>query len=220
MICVISGGYLTYEKVNNNIIFKLINKDKNEALLKEVPYCDYMDLAVVFYLFLPEYTTDKGMATVPVTNEMLEEWRVETEDLMVRALENTPRLLGLQIRGILTTIASYIGDKELEDIARTEDEYNPLYVATNNLKNNGAAVILYKDMLRAFSARKKSDIYVIPCSIHEVILLTSQDCIGMDVEELKKMIHTVNETELTEDDILSDSLYFYSRENDKLSLVS
>jgi hypothetical protein len=150
----------------------------------------------------------------------MEKWNVGVDTLMELALENTPRLLGLKIRGIFSTIADYMDDEKLSEIAEEEDKYTPLYVATNNIATNGAAVVLYKDMLRAFSARKKSDIYIIPCSIHELILVSASECKGIDVNELKKLICDVNRFELREDDVLSNNLYLYKREENNLSVVA
>ena len=38
----------------------------------------------------------------------------------------------------------------------------------------------------------------------------------MCAEELKNMVRSVNETELHETEILSDNVYYYDRESDKI----
>lgn len=211
---------MTFEKFNNKIVFSLINKENHQELLSKVPHKDYLDMAVVFYAYFTEVKIDEGNASMLVDNQLMEKWGVDVDTLMEHALENTPRLLGLKIRGIFSTIASYMDDEALTEIAEQEDKYTPLYVATNNIATYGAGVVLYKDMLKAFSARKKSDLYIIPCSIHELILVASSECEGMDVQELKKLIVDVNQFDLPSDEVLSDNLYFYNRKENKVSLVA
>ena len=41
--------YLDYEKVKDNLACKLINREKNRELLKQIPYVPFLDLAVVCY---------------------------------------------------------------------------------------------------------------------------------------------------------------------------
>ncbi len=201
------------------IVFKLINKKKNEELLSKVPHITYLDLAIVFYYLLPGFDADEGGESFMIRNQELEFLNLSVDELLALAKENTPRLLGLKIQGILSTIAEYMDDIDLMLAAEKEESYVPLYVATNRIKSNGAGVILYKDMLDAISAKLNSDLYVIPSSIHEVILVrVIKDC-QVDTSSLKDMISYVNKTELQDADILSDSLYYYSRENKALEFA-
>ena len=43
-----------YEGIRSNIACKLIHAASNEAILKDVPYIPWMDLAIVFYLCIHE----------------------------------------------------------------------------------------------------------------------------------------------------------------------
>ena len=208
---------MTYEKFNKNIVFKLINKDKNVELLETVPYKEYLDLAVVFYI--AHTNDDDSLKCKVITNELMTSWGVDVDALMGLALENTPRLLGLKIRGILSTIASYTDNEELQSVAEEEDSDLPLYVATNNIAMHGAAVLIYRDFLKAFAARKKSDVYIIPCSVHELIMIPSVECPNIDPVEIKNLIFYVNRNELKEEDFLSDNLYFYNVYNDEVTIV-
>ncbi len=212
--------YLKYSpKVKNHVIFKLVNRKKNEALLETVPHVDFLDLSVVFYFFMDEYQIDEGTGSILIKNEHIGLWGIDKDELMRDALVNTPRLLGLKVDGIFSTIAHYLGDDSILDMAKQEDLYTPLYVATNNLARNGAAVILYKDMLKDLSERLNSDLYIIPCSINEIIIAKIMEGFDYSTDSLREMIYMVNRDELKEEDILSDNLYFYSRTDNKLVIA-
>ena len=58
--------------VRDNIVFKVINRDKYQELLKKIPHVDYLDLAIVFYYYLEENKNDKGDCLMQINNEMLE----------------------------------------------------------------------------------------------------------------------------------------------------
>ncbi len=206
-------------EVQENIVFKMINRKKNEGFLKTVPHIDYLDLAIIFYYRNIDNPELDGAGFVMITNALLELWKVDVDYLMELGLSNTPRILGFKVRGILSTIADYIGEEDLQRLAEEEDSHTPLYVATNNNAVYGAGVLIYRNALKALAAKFKSDLYIIPCSIHELIILKVIEGCEYSVYELKAMIHHVNRTELSEEDFLSDNLYFYNRSSGELGIV-
>lgn len=52
----------------------------------------------------------------------------------------------------------------------------------------------------------KSDLYILPSSIHEIIVLPVD--FRDDVTGLKDMVNTVNQTQVLPEEFLSDSVYF------------
>ncbi|MCR5196221.1 MAG: DUF5688 family protein [Pseudobutyrivibrio sp.] len=208
-----------YKSVSSQIIFKLINKEMNMELLKNTPHIEYLDLAIVFYYYMPDLSVADGVGCIMIQNEHAKLWNVTVDDLMNDAMENTPRIMGFKLQGILSTICEYIGDSNLMEMAEVEDRNTPIFVATNEYKSNGAAVILYKDTLRALAAKLKSDLFLIPCSVNEVIIVEAIEGICVDTTKLKEMIYQVNREEIAKQEVLSDNLYFYSRVTGKLCIV-
>ena len=94
----------------------------------------------------------------------------------------------------------------------TEPKGPKMYVAGNESKNYGAAVILYENFLANFARKMQCNFYILPSSIHEVILLPVENE-NDDISRLKEMVYEVNHTELSEEEILSDSLYMFNWEN-------
>ena len=85
-----------------------------------------------------------------------------------------------------------------------------MLILTNAGKTYGACCILYPKVLERLAERVDGDYYLIPSSVHEFILLPVEQ--GRSAAELKEMIVEVNSTELTPEEILSDQLYLYSRQ--------
>ena len=72
---------------------------------------------------------------------------------------------------------------------------------------------LLKDLATAIG----SGMYIIPSSIHEVILVPSVNC--DDGESIRQMIREVNDTQVEMEEILSYSLYYYDKEEDKVLIA-
>ena len=218
-----SEVFYDFEKIKNSIVFKLVNKKRNEKMLKDVPHFDVLDLSMVFYFLVN--TENIQNATAMIHNEHLKMWNVSRDEIYKTATENTPRLLGYSIRSIDEIIKEYFDKCTAEGMnINMEQDFGrdilsggrndiDMYVLTNHFQMNGAACMLYEKPLKWFSQKMKADIYIIPSSVHEVLML-SADNIGKD--ELNFMVEQVNKQELAPTDILSDHVYMYDRKRDEI----
>lgn len=226
-----------FKCIQETICFRLIHFEKNRELLQQIPHIPYLDLAVVFYCIVNNECIGNG--NILIRNEHLEKWNVELKDIQRCAFSNTSRLLKGSIVPMEDVICDLMRTRMIYDIENSieeqmnsymkisEDMVEPIvremmgkiyteakgpkmYVAGNETKNFGAAVILYESFLKDFSEKISSDFYVLPSSVHEVILIP----VGNEeneVDKLREMVYEVNHTELYEEEILSDSIYIYRR---------
>ena len=203
--------FLNYETVRSRIIFKLINTEKNRELLRDVPYIPFHDLSIVFQCLVSEERF--GNASILIHNVHLQLWKVNARELYECALENTPLLQGYELADMNTVLEEMkalggIDDEEIEDMQQEV----PMYVLSNKSRINGASCILYKDILKDFAMVVDKDLYVLPSSIHEVILLPSDGT--QESEQLKEMVREINQSQVEKEEVLSDSVYFYRRSDD------
>ena len=203
--------FLNYETVRSRIIFKLINTEKNRELLRDVPYIPFHDLSIVFQCLVSEERF--GNASILIHNVHLQLWKVNARELYECALENTPLLQGYELADMNTVLEEMkalggIDDEEIEDMQQEV----PMYVLSNKSRINGASCILYKDILKDFAMVVDKDLYVLPSSIHEVILLPSDGT--QESEQLKEMVREINQSQLEKEEVLSDSVYYYRRSDD------
>ncbi len=214
-----------FAKIKSNIVYKHVNKDNNKKLLKDVPYFEYLDLAIVFYFIIN--TEDIKNATALIHNRHLELWNINKDALFEIAKYNTPRLLRCTMADMNDVIRGFIYEEmtdgkgvmpeSLAELERLETAYDnrtvKMFVLTNNLKVNGAACILYDNIIRQFASFIGSDLYIIPSSVHEVILVPAG---SVGIEELNKMVRQVNREEVEKYEILSDHIYKYVYKQDKI----
>lgn len=196
-----------YNKVKGKIIYHLINREANEELLENVPYEDYLDLAIVFYVLLEINTY--GMASMMIRNEHLEMWDVTSSEIYHRACQNTWRLLPSELQTMQSVIEHLTGnlDEEVKDF---------MFVLSNQAHNYGATVILYDNCLQMIGNYLKENYYVLPSSVHEVIIIPESESISQG--ELSRLVKEINETQVAEDEILSNQAYYFDRKKKKLIL--
>ncbi|XCP83453.1 DUF5688 family protein [Roseburia hominis] len=175
---------LSFPKVKDKICYQLIQKTTNRQLLDQVPHDDYLDLAVVYYILLEN--TDFGDATLTVRNEHLHRWNVAQEEVAEAARRNTPHLLPLSMYPMV----------------------GHLHILTNNARSLGAAAILYPNALEHAYEMLGENFYILPSSIHEVILIPESH--GIRRTQLDVMVKEVNANELEPSEVLSEHVYYYS----------
>ena len=203
--------FLNYETVRSRIIFKLINTEKNRELLRDVPYIPFHDLSIVFQCLVSEERF--GNASILIHNVHLQLWKVNARELYECALENTPLLQGYELADMNTVLEEMkalggIDDEEIEDMQQEV----PMYVLSNKSRINGASCILYKDILKDFAMVVDKDLYVLPSSINEFILLPSDG--KKESVQIKEMEREINQSQVEKEEVLSDSVYYYRRSDD------
>lgn len=210
--------------VKEKVVFKIINFDDNQDLLKEVPYRKVLDLAVVYYCRIdyPEI----GRGTITIKNENIEMWNVSEEDLYEAAFENANKYLPCSIMPMHTVLGQYVEDNFTEELKEQEKQFVEkinsdvnLYVMTNNEKSFGAATMFYENVLENFAMQLHKNLYILPSSVHEVLLLPVEDKDNHKTMQLQEMVFEVNNTQVMLEERLSYNVYFYNLENKKIELL-
>ncbi len=224
---------LSFEKFKDKIYFRLVNFKQNKKLIKQVPHIPFLDLAILFYCLVEQ---KEGMiGSLHISNDLMKEWDIGKAELFRLAMENTPRLFPVCVRTMdemvggmlkkdMEELVSYYREKGASSKTAREVEKNcievlehlkscrekKIYVVTNTAGVNGAAVLLYENWIQNFSELKQTDFYILPSSIHEILLIPSGS--GFYEEELKEMVREVNRNHVPEEDILSNEVYIYHKD--------
>lgn len=209
-----TSRFIEWRNVKDIICPKIINYAANRELLNSVPYRKVCDLAVVYYAVVD--ICENGVASILLRNEHLKLWGKTEADLYELALENYRRIFSITSRNLDHIILELMNCKE--DISFDENTIVPMIVVTNNKKLNGAAAILFPDELQKIADKMGADLYILPSSVHEIILLSTDNT--MTVDELKETVRFVNSNELRQEEVLSDNVYLFNRHNPSIEIVS
>ncbi len=202
-----------YEKVKNGLSYKLISAERNGSLLKKVPFVPFLDLAIVFYYSLDISGIPDG--TILIRDVHLDMWGIDRDTLIEDARKNGPELLPGRCRDMFSVLSGMKQGFE-RDFDDTED-LPLMYVVSNTKMINGASAMLYPGVMSELSCRLGRNLYIIPSSIHELIIIPDD---GLeDIKGLKDMIYNINRTQVEPQDVLSDSLYYFDCETEKITIA-
>ena len=196
------------------IVMKLVNYEYNRELLKTVPYDRFLDLAVIYYYILD--ISEKGAATILIHNSHLDMWGVNKAELKKMAYINYRKFYEVVIKRIEDVVLELIGATGAELGIESDELQSSIYIVTNQMKLNGATSMLFPEKLQEISEQLGSDLYILPSSIHEILVCPK---LGNDIEELKEMVNEVNTTCVDKTERLSDSIYCYSRKSGRVDIA-
>ena len=209
--------FLNYESVRQKIIYKLVNTEKNKELLEDIPHIEFLDLSIVFQCLVTQ--EDFGRASILIHNVHLKLWDVSVEILYQAAKENTQQLQGYEIKGMTEVLQEIMCAEDSENFTEDNERSSfsgsvPMYVLSNKSRVDGAACMLYPNLIQDFAEAIQSSFYIIPSSIHELLLLPTRHL--EESQEIKSMIREINDTQVSAEEILSYSLYLYDKQERRI----
>lgn len=186
---ILRESLVSYGAVKDHLALKLTGLYGNEEFFEKVPHMKREDMAVTAYCMLPDGST------MDVTRLDMERWQTDIRTLFSDALRGSMKLLP----PVFQSISDMIG---ADDACESEN----MYVLTNGRTHFGAAAVLYPNLLDAVAERLGSSLFLLPSSVHEMIVLPDT---GEDPKILKEIVEEVNRTELDPEDVLTDSVYYF-----------
>lgn len=208
-----------FEAVKDRICYRLVGKAGNEELLEEMPHIEFLDLALCFYYAYR--SRELGDGIILIHNSHMKMWGASTADLLRLARNNTPLLFPWEcstLEDLLRDCTKQRGGDTLFPAEEFPAGEIPMQVLSNEKRLHGAACILYPGVLEKIAAVRQRSLFIIPSSVHEVILLT--DMGGGSAEALRRIIREVNRTQVAPEEVLSDNLYYYDFIEKKIKTVS
>ena len=196
---------VNYETMKEKLSIEVISAEANVELLTKVPHENMEDMAVV-YRFVLESNED-GRASILVTNDMIDRMGVTHEQLRIDALENAPEIRPAVIQGMNEVMREMMGPEVFEMMGIPEQTEEMMYVASVPDKNAGAGVLAYQEFMDQAAERLGGDFYILPSSIHEILLVPDNG--EQMADDLRDMVVQVNVTEVRPDEKLSDNVYHY-----------
>ena len=189
-----------FSLAKHSIGYKLICQWKNNELLEKIPHKNYLEYAIIFVLYLESEPNCQGVVTI--TNELLDMWGKDIDDIYEIAHHNMPLLCPFSLVPMHDMVCELLDNsntKVLED--------SPLYILTNETRLHGATTLLYEDALSYAADKIGESFFVLPSSIHELILVP--ESISPNWEDLDQMIAEVNETQILAEEVLGETAMYY-----------
>jgi hypothetical protein len=208
-----------FDTVKERLSVRILNPDIHSKMLEGLITKPFLDLSVTFAVNVIEKENVRGI--VRVTNELADIWGVTADDMLKAALKNERGSGEFCIDKLFNTLGNMAADNpELKAEMENVEHFKNLkmYTICEKTFTNGSAGILMNDLLEDFSKKVDSDIIILPSSINELVCITDDS--ERDYNWLKMIVKEINDTSVPHEEILSYSVYRYSREEDAVSIVA
>ena len=197
-----TADLMNYDEMKSKLSMEVVSADRNADLLAKVPHEQMEDMAVVYRLVLGE--RENGSSTILVTNDLMQQFGITQEQLHSDAMVNAPEIRPSEIHGMTEMMNEMLGGGMLPEVDPADEK---LFVATVPSKVHGAGVIAYPNFFEDAAEKLGGDFYVLPSSIHEVLLV--RDNGEMSADDLEAIVRSVNASEVQPEEQLTDHVYHY-----------
>lgn len=204
------------EQILQKIMPQAVSRERNEELLKNAPHKELLNIAII-YRYVLEVNDDNMMSFV-VTNSAAKQWDISLQELDIAAKQYVKQENPYCIATMDSLINGLREECGIEEASSECTECLPIYVISNRRMQYGAAVLAEPEVLGDLAHKLQSDLIVLPSSVHELIVIPASGN-GDDIKYFRQMVATVNEQEVSPEEILSTSVYRYKRNSGILEIA-
>ena len=212
---------LSKENILNSTYLMVVNAKSNHKLLSETPHYFIAEgeLAVIPRLNIS--ITDKS-GFIILKNNLLPKLQMTAEEILQIAKLNTSEQNLFEINSLLSETMQAMtdnGEDIADDFSDFFTEITPkAFVLTNKDKKLGACCLACPEVIGTAIEKMGIDCYILPSSIHEVILVEKKGNFN-EIEELRDMVNQVNRQSVPANEILSDQVFQYNSKTRKIEIA-
>ena len=197
------------DSITDHIFLRIVNAEKNQKMLQDYPCRQISDFIVTYRLLVLQ--DQEGIGSLLVDHDLAKSTGLSEEQLYQRALKNTEKLFPVKFGNLQDVMvkSQISGHVEVGDeIHVDKNDPLPAYILSNQNCINGATSILYPKVQEELKREFPDGYYVIPSSIHELLLVDNSFVqTPEDLYKLKAGVMEVNYTILNPEEFLSDEIY-------------
>lgn len=191
---------------------RLLNKCINKEYLKGVP-CRELGCGFVYITEI-----GRGEYRAVITEDLMKEYEMSEDELFDTAISNTEEIFPPVLHDLGESVMC--GPHECtnlldKDAGPLPAGAGPGFVLTNSSFFWGAGALFYPGVIEHIHELLGDDFYVLPSSVHELIIIGAAD---QDPAVLADLVRSANRSVVNENEILADDLYIC--ESGELSRVS
>ena len=212
---------LSKENILNSTYLMVVNAKSNQKLLADTPHYFIAEgeLAVIPRLNI-SITEKSGF--IIIKNDLLPKLQMTGDEILQIAKLNTSEQNLFEINSLLSVTMQAMeenGEDIADDFSEFFTENTPkTFVITNKDKKLGACCLACPEVIGTAIEKMGIDCYILPSSIHEVILIEKKGNFN-EIEELRDMVNQVNRQSVPAAEILSDKVFVYNQKTKKIEIA-
>lgn len=204
---------LRYEDIQDRIFYEVVGTEANRKNFRELLHTDIGN-GLSFVYRIQHLTEENDVyASIKITHNLIRSFQYDVSKLKEDALHNTPQLFPEE----MTTLLDAMYNEGAIDFTERCTNQAFAYVLSNTEKINGATVLFYPDMQKRLAEYLENNYYVLPSSVHEVIIMPERK--EMTVEGMEQLLRYANREHVDREDILLDKVLYYDKEKEQLRLA-
>lgn len=204
-----------FDFVSQFLTTKLCDPATSAEYLADKPWTPVGDWGLLYRLKLLVGGGSTGSA--PITYEMFELWDIDVPTLHRTAVDNESSKDPAWMSGMDTVIAGKAGKGfNLLDGRKLNPGSRDMFVLSNKSHFNGACVVGWEGVLDRVADVLGRDFYILPTSIHEVMLRPAFSNVYPQDLEASLQAGNRNPNVVHQEDILSDRIQYYDRRKHQL----
>lgn len=212
---------LSKENILNSTYLMVVNTASNKALLANTPH---FLIAEGELAAIPRLSINVGgkKGSIIIKNSMLPVLQMTGEEILRVGKNNMVEQNLFEINSLLAETMRLMDEKG-EDISDDFSEFfventPKTFVITNKDKKLGACCLACPEIIGTAIEKMGIDCYILPSSIHEVILVEKKGNFN-EIEELRDMVNQVNRQSVPAAEILSDKVFQYNTKTKKIEIA-
>lgn len=200
---------VTEEEFRKGLYIQVANAEIRKDTLKDMVY-DEVAGDIVGIARSRGKVTEEGQVSILVTRDVMQHYHMSRGEIMELAYKNTrnQEFKLDTISHMLQEILEQGGTpKEVAEAMMPPYEMG-IYVLTTKDRMNGANAIVCPEVLRTAYENMGEPYYVLPSSVHEVLLVRKSAALPLD--EMTELVQSVNRQEVSAKDLLSNRVFYYN----------
>ena len=205
--------------IKGNVFPRLVNTKTNEVMLKNTPHRDFLDMSIVYYI--EQYNDELGaIEGIRITNELMQSENLSEEELYHNSMKNMLEKEKSRLIPMIKVIMSIQFGIPLRETEISESDFldGDFVMLSNERGINGSRRLLDTKALIKASEIAESDLYILPSSTQEVLIVSVNE-INASPSELKNMVREVNISKVSEEERLTDNVYIFRRDTSTIEIA-
>lgn len=205
--------------IKGNVFPRLVNTKTNEVMLQNTPHREFLDMSIVYYI---EQYNDRlnCIESIRITNELMECENISEEELYHNSMKNMLEKEKSRLIPMIKVIMSIQFGIPLRETEISESDFSDgdFIMLSNERGINGSRRLLDTKALIKASEIAESDLYILPSSTQEVLIVSVNE-INASPSELKNMVREVNISEVSKEERLTDNVYIFRRDTRTIEIA-
>ena len=203
-------------QILENVVLRAVGLRQNEQQLEGLLYCTLLDLAGEYVLYEEGARLEMRLPT-----SMQDALRITDEELLNAARWNTLSKLGIEMDELSAFARARLHHREWrpQPISEVRIDKSVFYIVSTRVGILGPALLFIPEVLETLGEKAGMDYYVLPIGLDSFLIHRDDGTISR--ENLRERIREFYEytIESEPDQVLTDTLYRYSREDRELRIA-